>query len=67
MVRAVRKLTKNGNAHLLNGVQIIYLTKPVTARTAGQEAMAKAVATIWGECLNTGGLNNAQITHNVRH
>ena len=51
MARAVRKLHQLGKAELLKGVEIHYLTYPFSPRTAGQIALAKAIETVWQECL----------------
>lgn len=47
MVRAVRKLIDYGKRDLLEGVRFTYMNHALTLRTPRQEAMAKAVATIW--------------------
>ncbi len=49
MARALRKLLRQQQGHLLKGVEVIYLDLPMEPRTPGQNNMAKGVSTVWFE------------------
>ena len=49
MARALRKLQRQNQGHLLKGVEVIYLDFPFVPLTAGQANMSKGITTVWFE------------------
>jgi hypothetical protein len=49
MARALRKLMRQNQGHLLKGTEVIYLSVPMEPRTPGQGNMAKGISTVWFE------------------